>query len=116
VGTFLGLVGLPKKNLEVFYAKRIGITSPVPYEVEISENGLRCSAQGQTTTSDWKIVEDLIETDNAIYFRNKFGIYVAVRKRGFIDDEEMKEFLALARRYWSDATVPQPPSFEEANS
>jgi hypothetical protein len=115
IGTFAGLVRLPKKNLETFYRKRFGIIDSVPYEVDISDEGFRASAFGQTSLSDWKLLEDIFETDDAIYFRNTFGMYAAVRKRGFADHEEMNEFLVLARRYWSDATVPKPPSFEESN-
>ena len=90
------------------------MTDAVPYEVEILDEGLRNSALGQTTVSNWKLIEDMIETDEAIYFRNKFGLYSAVRKRGFASDEEMKDFLALAKQYWADATLPKPPTFEDA--
>jgi MFS family permease len=112
---FVTLVRLPKRNLIIFYRKRIGITGPVPYEVEICEAGLTCNGLGMMVISAWKIIENIEETDDAIYFRNKFGLYAAVRKRGFANEEEMKEFLDLAKHYWSEAAVPRPPNFENSN-
>jgi hypothetical protein len=66
---------------------------------------------GQTVMQEWNVVESIEETDDAIYFRNKFGLYCAARKRGFNSDAEMKDFLDLAKSYWSRAAVPEPPTF-----
>ena len=86
--------------------------APVPTEVEINEDGVLTRCMGQTFMQEWETIENIEETNDAIYFRNKFGMYCSARKRGFGSEDEMKEFLDLAKHYWSQATVPEPPNFE----
>ena len=104
------MISLPERNIREFLVKRIKLKSPVPTEFEITPAALTTSALGQTVTQQWKLIENIEETADAIYFRNVFGLYTAVRKRAFQSDEDMKQFLDLAREYWSAAILPPPPT------
>jgi len=114
--TIVTTIAQQESNMRAFFKKRVKLTLPISTEFEITQAELTSRALGQTVSQEWKVIENIEETDDAIYFRNIFGLYTAVRKRGFADDEELTEFLTLAKSYWSDATIPKPPSFEEANS
>ena len=63
-----------------------------PTEIEINQAGVTCRCLGQTTTQEWNIIEHIEETADAIYFRDKFGVYCSVRKRGFSSEDETQEF------------------------
>lgn len=83
--------------------KQVDPNTPTPTEVEISEHGVSTTCLGHTLVQEWSTIEQIEETDDAIYFRNKFGQYCSARKRGFESNEEMNEFLTLARS-WHDQT------------
>jgi len=99
-------------NIRTYLKKRFNLYVPVPTEVEINEIGVSTRCLGQIVTYEWKVVENIEETKDAIYFRNKYGLYCSVRNRGFGSEDEKKEFFDLAKHYWSQATVPDPPNFE----
>ena len=107
------MVSLPERNIRDFLVKRLKLKAPIPTQVEITPTALISSALGQTVTQEWKLIENIEETDDAIYFRNIFGLYTAARKRGFENTEEMKAFLDLAKEYWAEAALPKPPNFDE---
>lgn len=111
VGGF-SLASVPEQNIRVFLRKRLKVNAPVPTEVEINETGVSTRCMGQTVIQEWKMIANIEETDEAIYFRNTFGLYCSARKRGFSSEDEMKEFMELAKSYWSQAAVPDPPNFE----
>jgi hypothetical protein len=111
VGGF-ALASVQEQNIRAFLRKRLKLNAPVPTEVEINESGVLTRCMGQTVIQEWKVIENIEETNDAIYFRNTFGLYCSARKRGFSSEDEMKEFLDLAKHYWSRATVPEPPAFE----
>ncbi|MEP6788943.1 MAG: YcxB family protein [Acidobacteriota bacterium] len=115
LGLFVGVFGLIRgqdRNIRAFIKERLKSNGPVPTEVEINDSGLTIRCLGQTVIQEWKLIENIEETDDAIYFRNKYGAYCAARKRGFGSEDEKKEFLDLAKHYWNQATVPEPPNFE----
>src|SRR5438270_3040218 len=78
-----GLVRGQDQNIREFLRKRLKINGPVPTEVEIDESGVTTRCLGQTSIQEWKMIENIEETKDAIYFRNKFGMYCSARKRGF---------------------------------
>ena len=79
--------------------KQVDQNTPIPTEVEISEKGVSTSCLGHTLVQEWSTIDLIEETDDSIYFRNKFGQYCSARKRGFASDDEMSEFLKLARTW-----------------
>lgn len=81
--------------------KQVDQNTLVPTEVEISEMGISTKCLGNTLVQEWSTIDQIEETDDAIYFRNKFGQYCSARKRGFGSEDEMREFLRLARTFVS---------------
>jgi hypothetical protein len=113
VGGF-SVASAQEQNIRSFLKKRIKAEIPIYTEFEIDEKGVTSRALGQAVFQDWIVIESIEETDDAIYFRNMFGLFCAVRKRGFENDEEKTEFLNQARAYWSARTLPDPPTFDDA--
>jgi hypothetical protein len=79
--------------------KNLDQNTSVPTEVEVTEMGISTKCLGHTLVQEWSTIDQIEETDDAIYFRNKFGQYCSARKRGFASDEEIREFLKLARSW-----------------
>ena len=93
------LIESPDKAVRNHLKKQLDPDTPVPTEVEISEMGVSTKCLGHSLVQEWSTIEQIEETDDAIYFRNKFGQYCSARKRGFASDEEIREFLKLARSW-----------------
>ena len=79
--------------------KQVDQNAPIPTEVEVSEMGVSTKCLGHTVVQEWSTIDRIEETDDAIYFRNTFGQYCSARKRGFASEDEMREFLSLARSF-----------------
>lgn len=94
-----GIIESREKLYRDHLQKQVDPNTPVPTEVEISEKGVSASCLGHTLVQEWSTIDQIEETDDAIYFRNKFGQYCSARKRGFASDDELSEFLRLARTW-----------------
>jgi hypothetical protein len=97
------LIEAPDRSVRNHLKKQVDPETSVPTEVEISEIGVSTKCLGHSLVQEWSTIERIEETDDAIYFRNKFGQYCSARKRGFASKEEMNEFLKLART-WHEQT------------
>ncbi|MGH9945702.1 MAG: YcxB family protein [Pyrinomonadaceae bacterium] len=94
-----------ERNARKLFVEKYHVKDSVPIEVEISESGLSFNQQGTTTIHDWNTIELMEETDDAVYFKTKFGGYSAVRKRAFGTDDEMNEFRKIAEHYLKAGTI-----------
>lgn len=97
------MIESPDKAVRNHLKKQVDPDTPVPTEVEISEMGVSTKCLGHSLVQEWSTIDQIEETDDAIYFRNKFGQYCSARKRGFESNEDMNEFLELARS-WHEQT------------
>jgi len=92
-----------ERRLRELFRSKLRMHEPRTVMVEIKSEGIGFeqydAGQSETTFKTWDAVESIEETSDAIYFKNKGGLYSAVRKRGFASDEEMKDFLDLANQY-----------------
>lgn len=106
-------LSISKRNIQKSYKQHFGTDDPIMIEVEITEAGLTFKQGAETITREWSSVESVEESDEAIYFHLRNKIVSAVRKRGFVSESEMEEFLRRSRTFIRDASLPPPPTFSE---
>lgn len=93
------IIDWPEKWIRDHLKKQIKEDAAVATEVELTDDGVTTRCLGHTVTQGWSTIEGVVETADAIYFKNKFGQYCSARKRGFESPDEMKQFIDLANSY-----------------
>lgn len=106
VGGAYAIIELPDKTVRDHLKKQMDENTPLATEFEINETGVSTTCLGHTLIQEWTTIDQIEETDDAIYFRNRFGQYCSARKRGFSTPEEVNEFLTLARSFHEKTKRP----------
>jgi len=106
----LNLVALlfivPRVNPDTFrsyYSQLYGHRENKIARVDLTDNGIRYTADGGEGFWPWHRINDIEETDDAIYFYFD-GNGFAVRKAGFAYLEEKDAFVEFARRLQTSVT------------
>lgn len=102
-----------KKENEKFYNKQFKDIGDHPLEVELTENGVLVSSDGDEGRMAWKNITSIQDSREVLYFfTDSSGI--AVRKSAFESEEQRTMFMDTARYYHrlsrADPVEKQPVS------
>jgi hypothetical protein len=93
------VAGSRKRNIRKLFMKQFGGVGPHVCEVEIGPTGVVSNQAGTVTRRDWRFIQSVDETGDAIEFVTRGVGSVIVRNRAFHSKEEWKKFLDLSRQY-----------------
>ena len=91
------------KRAYKLYREIFGERTSFPFELDLTESGIRTNQLGVDKTVEWANVEEINESEDAVEFYMRNGDATFVRKRAFASPEEQLEFIKTAERYLNNS-------------
>jgi len=88
-----------EKRLRKLCKEKFGDTNVFTCEVDLTPSGVWTQSINTQTTSEWKMVEEILVTEDSVDIFNRHGGGVVVRNRAFNSEDEKQQFVDLARSY-----------------
>jgi hypothetical protein len=98
-----------KKRILKHLREQLQSDAPVPFAVELREDGVWFKQGGTQVSHDWSNVVELVDDKDGVVLRMREGGFLMVRNRGFPTPESRAEFLGMARKKIQEvAAAPGP--------
>ena len=88
-----------KDRVRRFLRKQLRSDRPFLVQVEVNPEGFQVRQMGTTVTHDWAEIEGIEERDDSLDVFTRHGGLIAVRKRAFVSEAELDEFVELIERH-----------------
>jgi hypothetical protein len=88
-----------EKRLRNLHQEKYGETKSFICEVELTPTGVSVRQMNRQTTYEWKIVEEIVVSEDSVDIFTRDDSGVVVRKRAFNSLEEQWQFVSLAKQY-----------------
>jgi hypothetical protein len=88
-----------RRRLRNYFRELFGGRDSLPFEVELTESGIRTKQLSTQIIFEWANVEDVLENEDDIEFVMRDGGGVIVRKRAFTSTDEQQRFMEITRSY-----------------
>jgi hypothetical protein len=88
-----------RRRFRKYFQEQFGQRTSLPFEVEMTNSGIRTKMMGTQIIYEWSNVKELEETNDSIALWMHDGGCVNMRKRAFAWPEEQEHFKEVAQDY-----------------
>jgi|SRR5215213_3317226 len=88
-----------RRRMHNYFREKFGDRDSLPFEMELTENGIWTRQLGTQIIFEWANVEDVVENEDDIEFVMRDGGGVIVRKRAFASTDEQRQFMEVTRSH-----------------
>jgi hypothetical protein len=88
-----------RQRMHRYFREKFGDRDSLPFEVELTESGIRTRQPGTQIIFEWANVEDVVENEDDIEFVMRDGGGLIVRKRAFTTTDEQQQFMEVTRSH-----------------
>lgn len=82
-----------------FHLKKLGLKLPLPYEVELSDEGLKLTEGDEETVIEWDKVRSIEQSRERIFLNESDGSVSVVPLSAFSDEGERRRFIETAENH-----------------